>query len=141
MSSETEQRFQQRGRHVQTRLASIATSMRIPSKEQEGWVMRMIEVLQGVVGRLNESVKDGNPNSIEEVSGGLENGEARRYFDDCTKRFGINYDTEFDTQEEKENFEEISKVVDEVFEEVKGMVQDTWPTDPPKGRRNPVRPK
>ena len=58
--------------------------------------------------------------------GGFENGEARRYFDECTKRFGINYDTEFDTTEEKDNFEEISKVVDKVFEEVKGMVQDNW---------------
>ena len=56
----------------------------------------------------------------------MENREARRYFDECTKRFGINYDTEFDTTEEKDNFEEISKVVDEVFEEVKGMVQDNW---------------
>ena len=126
MSSETEQRFQQRGRHVQTILASIATSMQIPTEEQGGWVLRMLEVLQGVVARLNESVKEGNPNSIEEVSGGLENGEARRYFDECTKRFGINYDTVFDTPAEKDEFEEIIKVVDEVFEEIKGMVQDNW---------------
>ena len=98
--------------------------MMTPPDQQEGWVLKMLEVLQEVMGRLNESVKEGN--TIEELSVGLENTEARRYFDECTKRFGINYDTEFDTTEEKANFEEISKVVDEVFEEVKGMVQDNW---------------
>ena len=124
MSSETEQRFQRRGQHVQTKLAGIATSIHIPTEERQGWVMKMLVVLQKVVERLNESVKGGN--SMEELSEGLENTETRRYFDECTKKFGINYDTVLDTTEEKDNFEEITKVVDEVFEEVKGMVQDTW---------------
>ena len=124
MSSETEQRFQRRGQHVQTKLAGIATSIHIPTEERQGWVMKMLVVLQKVVERLNESVKGGN--TMEELSVGLENTETRRYFDECTKKFGINYDTVLDTTEEKDNFEEITKVVDEVFEEVKGMVQDTW---------------
>ena len=124
MSSETEQRFQRRGQHVQTKLAGIATSIHIPTEERQGWVMKMLVVLQKVVERLNESVKGGN--TMEELSVGLENTETRRYFDECTKKFGINYDTVLDTTEEKDNFEEITKVVDEVFEEVKGIVQDTW---------------
>ena len=124
MSSETEQRFQRRGQHVQTKLAGIATSIHIPTEGRQGWVMKMLVVLQKVVERLNESVKGGN--SMEELSEGLENTETRRYFDECTKKFGINYDMVLDTTEEKDNFEEITKVVDEVFEEVKGMVQDNW---------------
>ena len=123
MSSETEQRFQRRGQHVQTKLAGIATSIHIPTEGRQGWVMKMLVVLQKVVERLNELVKGGN--TMEELSVGLENTETRRYFDECTKKFGINYDTVLDTTEEKDNFEEITKVVDEVFEEVKGMVQDT----------------
>ena len=126
MSNETEHRFQQRGRNVQTRLTSIATSMQTPPDQQEGWVLRTLEVLQDVMGRLNESVKAVKPNSIEEVSSALSSGETRTFFEKSTNKFNINYDIEYENQEDKDNFEEVSKVVDELFENVKGMVQDNW---------------
>ena len=102
MSSETEQRFRQRTQNVQTRVTSIA-SMTIPSDQQADWVRRKLEVLQYVIGQLNESVKAAN--SIEEVNAGLTSGETRTFFDERMEKFNINYDAEHDNQENKDNFE------------------------------------
>ena len=44
-----------------------------PPDQQADWVKRKLEVLQGVIGQLNESVKAAN--SIEEVNAGLTSGE------------------------------------------------------------------
>ena len=109
MSSETEQRFQERGRNVQTRVTSIA-SMTKPPDQQADWAKRKLEVLQGVIGQLNESVKAAN--SIEEVNAGLTSGETRTFFDERMEKFNINYDAEHDNQENKDNFEAACKEVD-----------------------------
>jgi len=72
----------------------------------------------------NETTKAAN--SIEEVNAALTSEEVRGSFDERTNKFNIRYDIEYDNQEDKDNFEEVSKVVDELFENVKGMVQDNW---------------
>ena len=95
MSSETEQRFQQRGRNVQTRVMSIA-SMTKPPDQQTDWAKRKLEVLQGVIGQLNESVKAAN--SIEEVNAALTSEEVRGFFNERTNKFNIRDDVEYDNQ-------------------------------------------
>jgi hypothetical protein len=55
----------------------------------------------------------------------LSSGETRESFDGRTKRFNIITDGEFDNQEDRENLEEASSIVSELFECVKDMVQYT----------------
>ena len=131
MSSEAEHRFRQRGQEVQTGLTRISISTMIPYSEfrefrdrQEGWIAKMLNQLQGVMKQWNETTKAAN--SIEEVNATLTSEEVRGSFDERTNKFNIRYDIEYDNQEDKDNFEEVSKVVDELFENVKGMVQDNW---------------
>ena len=52
--------------------------------------------------------------------------EIREFFDERTNRFNIKQDEEFDIQENRENLEEASLMVNKLFECVKGMVQDNW---------------
>ena len=129
--SEAEHRFRQRGQEVQTGLTRISISTMIPYSEfrefrdrQEGWIAKMLNQLQGVMEQWNETTKAAN--SIEEVNAALTSEEVRGSFDERTNKFNIRYDIEYDNQEDKDNFEEVSKVVDELFENVKGMVQDNW---------------
>ena len=131
MSSEAEHRFRQRGQEVQTGLTRISISTMIPYSEfrefrdrQEGWIAKMLNQLQGVMKQWNETTKAAN--SIEEVNAVLTSEEVRGSFDERTNKFNIRYDIEYDNQEDKVTFEEASSMVDELFENVKGMVQDTW---------------
>jgi hypothetical protein len=96
----------------------------VSSEQREGWISKMLSILQGVMEQLNETTKAAN--SIEEVSAALTLGEARGFFNERTNKFNIRYDVEYDNQEDKDSFEEVSLMVDELFENVKGMVQDTW---------------
>ena len=98
--------------------------MTIPSDQQADWVRRKLEVLQDVIGQLNESVKAAN--SIEEVTAGLTSGETRTFFDEKTEKFNIIYDAEHDNQENKDNFEAACQEVENLFEDVKSMVQFNW---------------
>ena len=84
----------------------------------------MLNQLQGVMKQWNETTKAAN--SIEEVNAALTSEEVRGSFDERTNKFNIRYDIEYDNQEDKVTFEEASSMVDELFENVKGMVQDTW---------------
>ena len=63
---------------------------------------------------------------MEEVNAGLTSGETRTFFDERMEKFNINYDAEHDNQENKNNFEATCKEVDNLFEDVKGMVQFNW---------------
>ena len=80
MSSETEHRFQQRGRDVQTGLTRISISTMISSEQREGWVAKMLIILQGVIEQLNETTKAAN--SIGEVFAALNSGETRGFFNE-----------------------------------------------------------
>jgi hypothetical protein len=122
--SEVEQRFQQRGRDAQTWVARISRSMMISSERKEEWIENALIQVQSVVAQLNETIKTAN--SIEEVHAALNSGEAREFFDVRTNRFNIKQDGELDNQENRENFEEASSMVNKLFKCVNDMVQDTW---------------
>jgi hypothetical protein len=122
--SEVEQRFQQRGRDVQAWVSRLSISMMIPSDQTEGWTREMFNRLQDVIEQLTETIK--TENSTEDVHAILSSGETREFFDVRTKRFNIITDGEIDNQEDRENFEEASSIVNELFECVKDMVQYTW---------------
>ena len=76
----------------------------------------MLSILQGVMEQLNETTKA--ENSIEEVNAALTSGEARGFFNERTNKFNIWYDVEYDNQEDKDSFEEVSLMVDDLFENV-----------------------
>ena len=107
MSSETEHRFQQRGRDVQTGLTRISISTMIPSEQREGWVLKMLNILQGVIEQLNETTKAAN--SIGEVNAALNSGETRGFFNERTNKFDIRDDEEFDNQEDRDNFTKLPR--------------------------------
>jgi hypothetical protein len=96
----------------------------IPSERKEEWIDTKFNQLQGVIEQLNEEFK--TDNSIEDVRAILNSRETRAFFDDRTNRFDIRNDVELDNQEDRDNFEEASSMVNDLFECVKGMVQDTW---------------
>jgi hypothetical protein len=121
---EVEQRFQQRGRDVNTLVTKLSTMMMSSAEQTEDWKEKAFEKLQGVVEQLNETIKTAD--LIDEANAAINSEETRKFFDERTNRFGIIYDEEFDTQEERDNLEEASSIVRELFECVKGMVQDTW---------------
>jgi hypothetical protein len=83
---------------------------------------------------LNETIKTAN--SIEELDAALSSGETREFFDGRTNRFNIKHgrtnrfniehDGELDNQKDRENFEEASSMVNELFECVKVMVHENW---------------
>ena len=96
----------------------------IPSKQRGVWITTMLYRVQDVVGTLFETTNLWN--SIEEVHAALNSGEAREFFDVRTNRFNIKQDGELDNQENRENFEEASSMMDKLFECVKSTVQDNW---------------
>jgi hypothetical protein len=96
----------------------------IPSERTEDWKEKAFNQLQGIIEQLNETTKTAD--SIDEVNAALNSEETRRFFDERTRRFDIRHDEEFDNQEDRDNFEEASSIVSDLFECVKGMVQDTW---------------
>jgi hypothetical protein len=120
--SEVEQRFQQRGRDAQTWVARISRSTMIPFERKEEWIENALNQVQDINEQLKEMIKTAN--SIEEVHATLNSGETREFFDERTNRFNIKQDGELDNQENRENFEEASSMVNKLFECVKGMVQD-----------------
>ena len=122
--SKVEQRFQQRGRDAQTWVARISRSTMISSERKEEWIENALNQVQSVIEQLNETIK--TTNSIEEVHAALNSGETREFFDERTNRFNIKQDGELDNQEDRENFEEASSMVDKLFECVKSTVQDKW---------------
>ena len=92
----------------------------IPSKQRGGWITTMIHRVQDVVGTLVETTN--LLNSIEEVHAALNSGETREFFEVRTNRFNIKQDVDLDNQEDRENFEEASSMVDKLFECVKSTV-------------------
>ena len=96
----------------------------IPSKQRGVWITTMLYRVQDVVGTLVETTN--LLNSIEEVHAALNSGETREFFEVRTNRFNIKQDVNLDNQEDRENFEEASSMVDKLFECVKSTVQDKW---------------
>jgi hypothetical protein len=96
----------------------------ISSERKEEWIENVLNQVQGVTEQLKEMIKTAN--SIEEVHAALSSGETREFFDERTNRFNIKQDGELDNQENRENCEEASSMVNKQFECVKGMVQDNW---------------
>ena len=60
------------------------------------------------------------------MNAGLTLVETRTFFDERMEKFNINYDAEHDNQENKDNFEAACQEVDNLFEDVKSMVQSNW---------------
>lgn len=92
--------------------------------EWEVWTAKMLYRVQDVVGTLVETTN--LLNSIEEVHAALNLGETREFFEVRTNRFNIKQDVDLDNQEDRENFEEASSMVEKLFECVKSTVQDKW---------------